>query len=230
MGPRRPDQPAPRRPGAWTEGDDDLPRWVSEELARVTPTEKVAGAISALTAAARSFAEGRHDDALSAALEAKRQSPRDATIREVAGLSAYRLGRWEQALRELRTYRRLSGDTTHVPVEMDVLRALDRPEDVDEAWRMLQHFGGDEDTLNEARVVYGSFLLDREDPRRAWEVTGPSRLVADPSESETRVWYVAARAARALGDRGTARKIYEALERADEAMPGLDQLDGITSG
>lgn len=202
---------------------------MARELARVTPDDRADDATAALTRAAVAFAESRHVDALAAAEQAKRLSSRDATTRELIGLAAYRLGRWDTALRELRTYRRLSGDTTHMPVEMDVLRALDRPADVEETWVTMQRHGGDEDAMDEARVVFGSFLLDRGEARRAWDVVSPGRLVADPSEARTRVWYVAARTAHALGDRATARTIYEALERADAAMPGLDALDTLTS-
>jgi len=39
------------------------------------------------------------------------------------------------------------------------------------------------------------------------------------------VWYVAARAAARLGERATARRIYQALQEADPGFPGLDTLD-----
>ena len=194
----------------------------------MTPKQNLKAATEMLQAAAKSFAAGRHGKALRDAEQAKELSPRDATIRELIGLSAYRLGRWEQALRELKTFRRLTGDTTHMPVEMDVLRALERPKDVEATWAGLQRIGGDKATRDEAKVVYGSFLLDRGEDRRAWQVSGPKRMGADPPESELRVWYVAARAAQRLGDLPTARKIYEAIERADAAFPGLDELDRLT--
>jgi hypothetical protein len=60
-------------------------------------------------------------------------------------------------------------------------------------------------------------------------VTGPKRLTAEPAESELRVWYVAAKAAHRLGDTGTARRLYEAIEQADGAFPGLDDLDRLTA-
>jgi tetratricopeptide (TPR) repeat protein len=223
----RPPGPAPRRPTAWPD-EGRLPQWVERELARVTPEDRVEDATAALTRAGIAFAESRHEEALSAAEQAKRLSSRDATTRELMGLAAYRLGRWDVALRELRTYRRLSGDTTHMAVEMDVLRALDRPHDVEETWVQMQRHGGDPDAMDEGRVVFGSFLLDRGEARRAWEVVEPGRLIDEPSEARTRVWFVAARAAHALGDRATARKIYQALEALDIAMPGLDALDSLT--
>jgi tetratricopeptide (TPR) repeat protein len=219
-------QPAERK--QWVAAGD-LPRWVAESLARVTPEHRIPEATTHLENAAKAFAAGEHAKALEEAQLAKTLSPREATIRELIALSAYRLHRWDVALRELRTFRRYTGEVIHVPVEMDVLRALDRPDDVEALWTEFQRFDADSETTDETRVVFGSFLLDRGEDRRAWEVTGPKRLGDDPRESEIRVWYVAARAAQRLGDMATARRLYEAVEAADPAFPGLDELESVLS-
>jgi tetratricopeptide (TPR) repeat protein len=49
-------------------------------------------------------------------------------VREAAGLAAYRTGRYDEALRELRTARRLTGSQDHLPVMADCERGLGRPE------------------------------------------------------------------------------------------------------
>jgi tetratricopeptide (TPR) repeat protein len=222
------DGPPPKRK-PWSPESGQLPRWIAEELARVTPKARIAEASDRLLAAAQAFAAGRHGKALRHAEAAKELSPRDATVREVLGLTAYRMGRWEVALRELRTFRRLTGETVHLPVEIDVLRALERVDEVEGAWELMNRLGGDRSTLDEARVVFGSFLLDRDEARRAWDVTNPKRLEADPRDSEVRRWYVAARAAARLGDAETARRLFEAIQDADPAMPGMDDLDRAIS-
>ncbi len=206
-------------------GSVQLPRWVHDELVRVTPKARVAGALAALQEAATAFVEGRHRRALQRAEAAKTLSPRDATVRELLGLSAYRLGRWDLALKELRTYRRLSGDTTHLPVEMDVLRALRRDDAVEEAWRVLQHHGGNPAAMKEGRVVYASHLLDLGRAREAWDVVNPKRIVAEPFEEDLRLWYVAARSAAALDDHDAAGRLRAAIATHDPAFPGLDELD-----
>lgn len=219
--------PPKRKP--WSP-EGDLPKWISEELARLTPKKNLPAATELLQASARAFAAGKHGRALQAAEEAKELSPRDPTIRELIGLSAYRMSRWDQALRELRTFRRLTGDTTHVPVEMDVLRALERPNDVEAVWKLLKGLRADRDTVDEARVVYGSFLLDRGEDRKAWQVTNPKRITDDPRESELRVWYVAARAAARLEDQHTARQLLDAIRGTDPAFPGLSELERTVEG
>lgn len=194
-------------------------------MARVTPKGKLPAATEHLVAAATFFSSGKYGKALGEAEQAKELSPRDATIREILALAAYRLGRWDLALRELRTFRRFTGENTHMPVEMDVLRALDRSEDIESVWKAFNELGGGiRATRNEAKVVFGSYLLDAGDPRRAWEVTNPKRMSADPEESELRVWYVASKAAGRLGDLETARQLLAAIERIDSAFPGLDEL------
>lgn len=49
-------------------------------------------------------------------------------VRETAGLAAYRTERYAEALRELRTVRRLNGSSEHLPVMADCERGLGRPE------------------------------------------------------------------------------------------------------
>ena len=218
--------PEGRKP--WAADGGQLPRWVAEELARVTSKASLLEASERLTAAAEAFAAGKYGKAHQHALAAKELSSRDATIREVLALAAYRLGKWDVALRELRTFRRFTGTTTHLPVEMDVLRALDRPDDVAEVWNLVHRLGADRSTKEEARVVYGSFLLDGDNAAKAWEISKPDRLHDRPSEGEVRQWYVAAKAAARLGDLKTARRLYEAVQVADPALPGLDDLDRAT--
>ena len=206
-------------------GNLELPNWIRESVIRVTPKARVEGALQALELAAEAFVNGQYKKAVSRAEQAKKLSPREATVRELLGLSAYRTAQWELALRELRTYRRLSGDTAHLPVEMDTLRALNKPADVEKSWSTLQDLGGSPATLKEGKVVYGSFLIDSGDPRKAWEVTRPRKMREDPFEEDLRVWYVAARAAGHLGDGEALAKIRDAIASADASFPGLDDLD-----
>jgi tetratricopeptide (TPR) repeat protein len=49
-------------------------------------------------------------------------------VRETAGLAAYRAGKYADALAELRTARRMTGSSIHLPVMADSERGLGRPE------------------------------------------------------------------------------------------------------
>lgn len=202
-----------------------LPKWIQEEVNRTTRKERRAAVMQSLEDAAAAFADARYGKAVEQAERAKKASSSNATIREILGLSLYRLGRWEPALKELRAFRRIAGETTHMPVEMDCLRALERPEEVEKVWQELKHLGGRPDTFREARVVYGSYLLDAGRLMEAWQIVNPKRLEEHAHEAELRQWYVAARVATHLGDTESATQILTALTAADPAFPGLDELE-----
>jgi tetratricopeptide (TPR) repeat protein len=201
-----------------------LPKWVRDEIVRSTPKDRREPAIAHLSKAMESFADERYPSALNDLRKAKTLSPRSATIRELLGLSAYRSSNWEEALRELRTFRRLTGDLIHYPVEMDCLRALQRSEDVIKAWERLQDYDITATINHEARVVYASFLLDQGRARDAWPVIKPGRLVASPTPGELRRWYVAARVAIEAGDSDAARRLIAALDEQEPDFEGVDEL------
>lgn len=60
------------------------------------------------------------------ALAASRRGGRLGCVREAVGLTAYRAGEYAEALREFRTYRRITGDQSHLPEMVDSERALGR--------------------------------------------------------------------------------------------------------
>jgi len=62
------------------------------------------------------------------ALAASRRGGRLAAVREAVGLTAYAAGHFGEALREFRTYRRISGSNMHLPVMADCERGLGRPD------------------------------------------------------------------------------------------------------
>ncbi|MFC7402100.1 hypothetical protein [Citricoccus sp. GCM10030269] len=66
------------------------------------------------------------DLAFEHALAASRRGGRLGCVREAVGLTAYGAGQYSEALREFRTYRRITGDNTHLPEMVDSERALGR--------------------------------------------------------------------------------------------------------
>lgn len=201
-----------------------MPKWVRDEILRSTPKDRREPAIGHLSKGMEHFADERYPAAASELRKAKELSPRSSTIRELLGLSAYRSGLWEEGLRELRTFRRITGDLIHMPVEMDCLRALGRKEDVVKTWDRIQELDISATISHEARVVYASFLLDEGRPRDAWPIIKPKRLVASPSPGELRRWYVAARVALEAGDKEAADRLITALEDHETDFEGVEEL------
>ncbi|MDY6054920.1 hypothetical protein [Micrococcus sp.] len=62
------------------------------------------------------------------ALAASRKGGRLSRVREAVALTAYAAGEYGEALREFRTYRRMTGDSTHIAAQVDSERALGRLE------------------------------------------------------------------------------------------------------
>lgn len=201
-----------------------LPKWVTDEIQRSTPKDRREPAIKELSQAVDEYADERYAAALPHLRKAKTLSPKSSVIRELLGLASYRSSKWEEALRELRTFRRMTGDLIHMPVELDCLRGLGRKADVTKEWERLGSFDVSPSIDSEARVVYASFLLDEGRPRDAWAVIKPGRLVANPSPGETRRWFVAARVALAAGDAEAADKLVSALENHELDFEGVDEL------
>jgi tetratricopeptide (TPR) repeat protein len=215
----------PRKRRDLTGAAAGLPRWVVDALARVTPAPRVGAALEALGEASDALNDGRFHAAVKHAERAKQLAPRDSTIRETLGIASYRVGDWATALSELRAFRRMAGEMTHMPIEMDVLRALRRHDEVADSWKALQRSDARPAVLKEGRVVYGSFLIDRGDAEQAYEMLNPKRLRADPFTEDLRVWYVAARAAAVLGLGDEATRLRNAILESDPSFPGMDELE-----
>ena len=205
-------------------GPSNLPKWLKEEIQRATPNDRQEATLELLSEAASDFADEQFKSAHRKLLKAKNLSSRASAIRELLGLTCYRLGNWDEALRELRAFRRFTGDTSHMPIEMDSLRGLKRHADVDKTWHLFMELGGSPPTDAEARVVYGSFLIDQDRAREAWNITKPARTAKDSKPNERRRWFVAAKAALVLGDPDTALKLVSSVRDGDPDMPGLDEL------
>jgi tetratricopeptide (TPR) repeat protein len=62
------------------------------------------------------------------ALAASRRGGRMAAVREAVGITAYAAGHYGEALREFRTFRRISGSNEHLPIMADCERGLGRPD------------------------------------------------------------------------------------------------------
>ncbi|NWN88949.1 MAG: hypothetical protein HLX51_10515 [Micrococcaceae bacterium] len=154
------------------------------------------------------------------ALAASRRGGRLGVVREAAGMTAYAAGKFSEALREFRTYRRISGDHAHLPEMVDSERALGRRE---KALQLVDEAQLDKLPVTsrvELAIVVSGIHLDSDDPKaavRALEIPelNPRRgfpysprlfgayaeaLAAAGRQEEARKWSnLAARAERALG-------------------------------
>ncbi|MDM7830922.1 hypothetical protein [Cellulomonas edaphi] len=129
-------------------------------------------------------------------------------VREAAGLAAYRTGRYAEALRELRTVRRLNGSSEHLPIMADCERGLGRPERAIALAQEPEAEQLDLDGRVELAIVVSGARLDLAEPEAAVAVLSAPALRAVQGVLAVRVAQARATALEAAG-------------RADEAADAL---------
>jgi hypothetical protein len=104
----------------------DLDPSVRSALRGLDPrnAERVAGHL----VAAGTLVDEDPEQALAHARAARDRASRVAAVREAVGVAAYHAGDFAEAAREIRAYRRMSGDRGYRAVLADCERALGRPE------------------------------------------------------------------------------------------------------
>ncbi len=177
------------------------------------------------------YERGRFQDALRAIKPVADEAPGVAGVRELAGLAAYRCGRWRTAAGHLEAFGRLSDSTEHLPVLMDCQRALHKPKKVAALWAELRQSSPDPDVLAEGRIVAAASLADAGDLNGAiamLSAAGASKALRNPSERHVRQWYLLADLYERAGDVPKAREYFERVFRSDpEAYDVAERLRGL---
>lgn len=167
------------------------------------------------------------------AMAARKCGPRVAVIREAVGLAAYALGHWAEALAELRTARRISGDDEHWPMMADCERALGRPE------KALQMAAAPEvkrlskAALIEMRMVAAGARADLGQLEAAVVTLQSADLNVVDKPWAPRLRFAYAAALAAVGRVEEARLWYQKAAEVDpdgetEAAERLQEMDGIS--
>ena len=155
-------RPAASRPVEPPIPDDvtwhDLDRDARAEL-RSLPKE-MAERVGGHLAMAGILIESDPEQARAHAGVARRLASRVAVVREASALTAYACGDFETALTELRAYRRLSGDQSHLPLMADCERGLGRPERALELAVSPEGRGLPQEVARELRIVVAGARAD----------------------------------------------------------------------
>jgi tetratricopeptide (TPR) repeat protein len=138
--------------------------------------------------------------ALAHARAARGRASRLAVVREAVGVAAYHAQEWNEALTELRTARRISGDPRNLPIMADCERALGRPA---QAARMLSDpdVGRlDPETRAELFIVVAGARRDQGQLDAALAVLARGGLDRErPRPGAVRLWYTYADVLAELG-------------------------------
>lgn len=152
------------------------------------------------------------------------RAPSSAAVRELYGLTLYRLGHWRLAVAELEAFRTLTGSTEAHPVLADCYRALKRYSNVDELWDELRAASPSADLVAEGRIVAAGALADRgrfDDAIRLMEAanTSPKRM----KPHHLRMLYVLADIVERAGDVPRARQLFRRLFDAAPEFADVQQ-------
>jgi tetratricopeptide (TPR) repeat protein len=140
-------------------------------------------------------------------------------VRELYGLTLYRLDNWKGALRELRAFSELTGSVDQCPVAADCERALGHHDRVAEIWSDLRRAGASSDVVTEGRLVMAGSLADRGRIDEAIALVRPAaRHVHRPQERHVRQWYLLADLYERSGDIPRARELFGRVVAADPEL------------
>ncbi|MCY3862058.1 MAG: hypothetical protein OXG67_08875 [bacterium] len=146
-----------------------------------------------------------------------KEAPKVPEIRELAGLTLYRLGRWDLAARDLEANRELTGRTDLHPVLADCYRAQRRWTDVELIWAELRASGASSAVLAEGRIVAAGALGDRGKLTEAVRLLSADfQLPRQAKEHHLRQAYALADLCERAGEIPRARELFGWLRDQDE--------------
>lgn len=166
--------------------------------------------------AAAAFQAGDFDEAIKLGDQAKHIALRAVSIREFLGLAYYHQGRWQEAARELSTFRRISGSTEQNPVLADSYRAMGKPDKAIEYVDEIVSGTVPDAVYFEGAIVAAGALADA--GRVDDAIARLQALDLQPKTAEDhhlRAWYVLGDLLARKGRFTQAREWFEAVVSAD---------------
>ena len=158
-----------------------------------------------------------------------KEAPKVPEVRELSGLTLYRLGRWELAARELEALRELTARTDLHPVLADCYRAQHRWTDVDLIWAELQASDASSAVLAEGRIVAAGALGDQGKLNQAVGVLSKNfQLPRRAKGHHLRQAYALADLCERAGEIPRARELFGWLIEQDELyVDVVERLDAL---
>jgi tetratricopeptide (TPR) repeat protein len=194
-------------------------RAIADEIRRSAKPAAGTEAISRFERAVELLQRGDPKGSAAEGAKAKSLAPRSPAVREVLGMALYGQERWEEALQELKAYKRMSRRVDQNHLIADCLRALGRPaEAVPLAEEELRMAGVPHEAKAEAVIVAAAALADLDRHAEALAFLRRARTRDDVAEPYTlRLWYVTGDVLARLGRRAEAAEQFRKVVRHDPA-------------
>ncbi|GGI34655.1 hypothetical protein GCM10010988_00010 [Cnuibacter physcomitrellae] len=157
------------------------------------------------------------------AISASRRAGRIAVVRETVAITAYSIGEYAMALRELRTYRRLSGSNEQLALMIDSERGLGRPDKALEEGRSVDRSTLSTTAQVAVAIAMSGARLDLGDAEGALHELEIPQL--DPNMAYSwspDLFHAYAEVLEELGREGEADQWRERAETAERALTGED--------
>lgn len=164
---------------------------------------------------------------------AQRRGGRIAAVREAAAIAAYKAGHFREALSELRTVRRMTGDDSYLPLMADCERGLGRPERALDLATSPEAAALETEAKVEMLIVAAGARHDLgQHDAAVVSLQVPQLRTNSRATWRARLWYAYADALISVGRQADAREWLVRAAEADtdgetDASERLDELDGI---
>jgi tetratricopeptide (TPR) repeat protein len=210
-GARRPRRDQPDTPDA---DSGDAP--AGDAIRRAVPANRVARFEARLKEATDAFRRERYEDARRILRSLAEQAPGATPVRELYGLTLYRLGRWAQAKRELEAFRTQTNSVEQHPVLADCYRALGQYAEVEELWDELRAASPSAELVAEGRIVAAGALADQgrlDDAIAVLEAA--AKPTKRPKQHHLRLAYALADLYERAGEAPQARELFGRVAASD---------------
>jgi tetratricopeptide (TPR) repeat protein len=144
---------------------------------------------------------------------------RVAVVREALGIAAYYVEKYDEAVRELRTHRRISGSNDNLALIADAERGRGKPEKAIELLKNSDELDLDNDTRTELVIVAAGAKSDLDDLDGARKLIEAEDFTQKPSGGLVRLMAAYAEVLRLYGETELADK-YEELSRRTAKATG----------
>jgi tetratricopeptide (TPR) repeat protein len=201
-----------------------LPPEVVVELQQAVGAKRAVKLEERLDAARGAFERERYSDAKRIIAKLAEEAPGAPAVRELYGLTLYRLERWRQAAGEMEAYRLLTDSYDQHPVLADCYRALKRFSTVEELWDELRAASPSAEIVAEGRIVYAGSLADREMFQEAIALLEKAAAATPKKvkDHHIRTWYALADLYDRAGNVPRARQLFRQI---NDVLPGFADVE-----